>query len=85
MDLVPHVWVYKLLRECMRRMPTYRGELAPLAPKFAEDSPARCIGPEEAIELQKNGIDKIKDIIYSKEDDAAIEDWVRQNVSAIRR
>jgi alcohol oxidase len=64
-------------------MPTYRGELAPLAPKFAEDSPARCLNPEEAVELQRDGIDKIKDIVYSKEDDAAIEDWVRQNVSQV--
>lgn len=79
LDLPPQVWAYKVLREITRRMPSYRGELAPLAPKFGEKSEARCLSPEEAVELHKQG--KIEDIKYSKEDDEAIEEWVRQNVS----
>ncbi|ORY88111.1 GMC oxidoreductase-domain-containing protein [Leucosporidium creatinivorum] len=78
MDLPPQVWAWKVVREITRRMPSYRGELAPLAPKFKEGSEARCLTPEEAVELLKQ--EKIEDIKYSKEDDEAIEEWVRQNV-----
>lgn len=77
-DLAPHVWAYKKLREVTRRMKSYHGELAPLAPKFSETSDAKCLNPEEAQAQYKAG--NIKDIKYTKEDDAAIEDWVRQNI-----
>jgi alcohol oxidase len=79
LDLPPQVWAWKVVREITRRMPSYRGELGAIGPKFKEDSPARCLSAEEAVELHKQ--EKIEDIVYSKEDDEAIEEWVRQNVS----
>lgn len=78
LDMPSHVWAYKILRDITRRMPAYRGELAAAAPKFADDSPARCISQEEAIALHKEG--KYEKLVYSKEDDAAIEQWMRENV-----
>ncbi|KAK4049052.1 hypothetical protein OIV83_004414 [Microbotryomycetes sp. JL201] len=75
-DVAPHIWAWKVLREIARRMPSYRGELA--GPEFPEGSAAKCLNEEEAIALTKSG--NIKDIEYTKEDDAAIEKWVRQNI-----
>lgn len=63
-------------------MPDYRGELEPTAPKFPAGSAAKALSPEEAVELHKQ--EKIEDIVYTKEDDEAIEEWVRQNVSLAR-
>ncbi|SCV67426.1 BQ2448_5037 [Microbotryum intermedium] len=77
-DMAPHVWGWKRARETARRMPSYRGELAPTSPKFAEGSPARCIGPEEAKAQFASG--KIEDLVYSDADNAAIAQWVRENV-----
>ncbi|SGZ28435.1 BQ5605_C027g10336 [Microbotryum silenes-dioicae] len=77
-DMAPHIWGWKRARETARRMPSYRGELAPTNPKFAEDSPARCIGPDEAKALLASG--KIEDLVYSEADNAAIAQWVRENV-----
>ncbi|KAJ1301180.1 hypothetical protein OPQ81_003591 [Rhizoctonia solani] len=54
-DVEMHIWMYKKSREIARRMPSYRGEYAPLHPKFSEG-----------------------DLVYTTEDDAAIEEFVRQ-------
>lgn len=64
------------LREIARRMPTSRGEVAAVHPKFSATSAARCV--------EKNASDSIadlKDYVYSAEDDAAVADWIRENVS----
>lgn len=80
--MAPQVWTYKKLREILRRMPTYRGELAAVHPKFSATSPARCVDiPVEQYVPYKEG-DKLEDIVYSEEDDAAIEQWFRENVRA---
>jgi len=53
-------------------MPSYRGEFGAIHPKYAADSPARC-------EEWKESSAAIVDLVYSAEDDAAIEQWVREN------
>jgi alcohol oxidase len=53
-------------------MPSYRGEHALLHPRFPEGSAAACVrlnGPPEEVE----------DIVYSPDDNAAVEAYVRQN------
>ena len=57
-------------------MPSSRGELATIHPKFAEDSPARCRDKKEG-----DPIVGLTDYVYSAEDNKAVEDWTRQNVS----
>lgn len=77
-DMAPQVWMFKKLREIMRRMPSYRGEFAAIHPKYAEDSPARCMPWAASTE-------PIVDLVYSDADTAAIEQWVRENVYVPRR
>lgn len=74
-DLQKQVWAYKRQREIMRRTAMYRGELAPGHPRFPEGSAAAC-GLVEAAPGED-----IEDIQYTPEDDAAIEQWVRENVA----
>lgn len=74
-DLMKHVWAYKNAREMFRRMSIYRGELAQDHPQFPRGSKAACIekadGPVD---------DDAPPIKYTKEDDAAIEQFVRERV-----
>jgi len=72
-DLKKQLWAYKMQREICRRLPYYRGELELGHPKFSKGSAARL----------SNGAIKgeIKDIEYSAEDDALIEDWIRDNLN----
>lgn len=62
----------------MRRTKMYRGEIASGHPRFAPDSGAACV---EEVGDDAGGRDVEDDIRYSAEDDAAIEDWVRENVA----
>jgi len=74
-DLDIHIWAYKKARETVRRMPHYRGEYAPLHPQFPEGSAAASVkldGPCVASE--------VKDLVYTAEDDAAIEAYMRQMI-----
>ncbi|KAJ6532029.1 GMC oxidoreductase-domain-containing protein [Mycena capillaripes] len=68
-------WSYKWSREMARRMDSYRGEFAPDHPQFAAGSPAACV--------QANGPVPISapDIVYSAEDDEAIDRFHRAAVS----
>jgi len=65
-------WAYKWTREFARRMDTFRGELAGGHPEFPAGSKAAAktatLGPDP-IESPK--------IIYTTEDDAAIDDYHR--------
>ncbi|CAE6483993.1 unnamed protein product [Rhizoctonia solani] len=70
-DLEAHVWMYKKSREILRRMPSYRGEYASLHPRFPTGSSAGCV------HLEKSHPPAIEDLVYTEEDNAAIEDWVR--------
>lgn len=67
------VWGYKVSREICRRMGCVVGEVASLHPAFPADSPAAC-RPVLADKERRSGV------VYSPEDDAAIEKWVRATV-----
>ncbi|TGO26448.1 hypothetical protein BPAE_0059g00180 [Botrytis paeoniae] len=72
-DLKKQLWAYKMQREICRRLPYYRGELELGHPKF---------GKKSAAALSNGAIEgEIKDIEYSAEDDALIEDWIRDNLN----
>ena len=73
-DLKKQMWAYKKQREMVRRAKYYRGELAAGHPKFPEGSAAACVELSEPLK-------DVKDIVYTKEDDAAIEQWLRENVN----
>jgi len=73
-DLKKQIWAYKKQREIVRRAKYYRGELAAGHPKFPEGSPAAAVELSEPLK-------DIKDLVYSKEDDAAIEQFLRENVN----
>ncbi|SMY20971.1 unnamed protein product [Zymoseptoria tritici ST99CH_1A5] len=76
-DVKKHIWAYKLSREMWRRMPIFRGELAINHPKFPEGSKAAVVEKADG-PLSKNNDERIP---YTKEDDAAIEQKVREIVS----
>ncbi|KIK37362.1 GMC oxidoreductase [Suillus luteus UH-Slu-Lm8-n1] len=73
-DIVPINFAYKKMREIYRRMPSYRGELAEAHPKFPEGSAAACGEASGPVDLNA------PDIIYTAEDDAAIEKYHRDCV-----
>ncbi|KAI1861939.1 hypothetical protein JX265_009442 [Neoarthrinium moseri] len=72
-DLKKHVWIYKKHREIIRWMKVYRGELAPGHPPFPAYSQAAPI-------TINNPLEDVKDIKYTAEDDAIIEEWIRGHV-----
>jgi choline dehydrogenase-like flavoprotein len=72
-DLKKQLWGYKMSREIARRLPYFKGELELGHPNFREGSNA-------ALSIGALSGD-IKDIEYSKEDDEAIEDWIRGNLN----
>lgn len=81
-DLTKQVWAYKKQREIMRRSDKYAGEEPTSHPKFPAGSAAACHdGP--AVE---GGFKSRQDranlplLEYSKEDDAAIEAWIRSHL-----
>lgn len=73
-DLKKQLWGYKMQREICRRLPYYKGELELGHPKFKEGSAA-------ALCLDGNTGPVTENIKYSKEDDEAIEDWIRGNLN----
>ncbi|KAI0424088.1 GMC oxidoreductase [Xylaria sp. FL1042] len=74
-DIKKCIWAYKTQREIARRMNVYRGELAMFHPAFATDSKAACV------ELQGPPASNNENIEYTAEDDAAIEEWLRNNIA----
>lgn len=75
-DVNTQIWGYKISREITRRLPYSIGELELGHPKFKEGSPAKLSDAD----YKKSG-SEVVDIVYSAEDDAAIEAWVRDNVN----
>lgn len=73
-DITKHIWAYKKQREIMRRMATYRGELALGHPPFSIDSDAVCISIDGPL------ID-VQNIKYTAEDDVVIRKWLIENVN----
>ncbi|KAI5790242.1 GMC oxidoreductase-domain-containing protein [Geopyxis carbonaria] len=72
-------WAYKRSREVLRRMQSYRGEMAVTHPQFpagsaavADERPAR---PATTFDPKA-----VTDIVYHPADDAAIEKWIRDTV-----
>lgn len=74
-DIKKHVWAYKISREMVRRMGIYRGELPSGHPRFAADSKA-AVQPVADGPVEPNA----PRIEYTPEDDAAIEESVREIV-----
>ena len=62
-------WAYKHAREIVRRMEFYRGEVD--HPAFAEDSQAAAQLTGTPVEVSAS------EIVYSKEDDDAIDEYHR--------
>ncbi|CAG7558090.1 unnamed protein product [Fusarium equiseti] len=76
-DVKKHIWGYKKQREVMRRMDCYRGEFASWHPPFPATSEAACVEVSKA--LGKN----IPPIRYTSEDDAIIEQFVREKAGSL--
>ncbi|KZV99656.1 alcohol oxidase [Exidia glandulosa HHB12029] len=76
-DVAAGKWLYKRGREQARRMPSYRGEYAPMHPDFSADSEAACkaglgVGP---VPLDA------PEIVYTPEDEKVLEEWIRKTVT----
>jgi len=61
------------MREIFRRLPSYRGEVAAGHPSFPEGSAAACGEASGPV-----GVDA-PDIVYTAEDDKAIDEFHRDN------
>lgn len=70
-DIIPLNFGYKKLREIFRRMPSYRGEVPAGHPCFPEGSAAVCGETCGPVDLNA------PDIIYTAEDDEAIDKFHR--------
>ena len=71
-DLVILRWAYKHVREIGRHMEFYRGDLQIGHPAFAEDSQAATQQAGTPVEISATKI------VYSKEDDGAIDEFHRR-------
>jgi alcohol oxidase len=74
-DLPPQIWAYKKNREIIRRMHSFRGEWAPSQPNFPKGTKAGIIEYDPNVKVEE-----LTDLVYSKEDDEAIEKWIRDQV-----
>ncbi|KAH9013882.1 alcohol oxidase-like protein [Lactarius pseudohatsudake] len=75
-DVQPLMWGYKFMREIARRMPHFRGEPPVLHPNFALGGPAAVVAHAEG----PVSFDAPR-IVYSEEDDRALEAFVRAIVA----
>ncbi|KAG1865880.1 GMC oxidoreductase-domain-containing protein [Suillus subalutaceus] len=73
-DIVPLDFGYKKTREVFRRMASYRGEVAAGHPDFPEGSAAACREASGPVDLNA------PDIVYTAEDDEAINQFHRDIV-----
>ncbi|KAG0694896.1 GMC oxidoreductase-domain-containing protein [Suillus ampliporus] len=73
-DIVPLNFGYKKMREIYRRLPSYRGEVTSGHPTFPEGSAAVCGEAAGPVDLNA------PDIIYTAEDDKAIDTYLRERV-----
>jgi len=78
-DLKKQLWAYKKQREIARRTHAFQGEFELGHPKFKAGSSATL----SARPVLQQGQDRtsLEKVQYSKEDDAAIEEWIRGNVN----
>ncbi|KAI6362904.1 hypothetical protein MCOR25_006053 [Pyricularia grisea] len=82
-DVSAACWTYKKLREIARRLDSYRGEVAYAHPPFPAGSDAALLrlpvdGP--SLVEKYGGPDKVPNLVYGAEDDAAVEAYVRNAV-----
>lgn len=75
-DVAVLMWHYKVSREIARRMPCYRGEAVTTHPSFAPAGAAACTASGTPVAVDA------PDIVYTAEDDAALETWIRQTVTS---
>ncbi|KAI9447382.1 alcohol oxidase-like protein [Lactarius indigo] len=75
-DVRPLTWGYKFMREVARRMPHFRGEPPVLHPKFPPGGPASIVAEAEG----PVPFDAPR-IVYSEEDERALEDFARAQVA----
>ncbi|KAG1904333.1 uncharacterized protein F5891DRAFT_1207244 [Suillus fuscotomentosus] len=73
-DMVPLNFAYKKTREIFRRMASYRGEVTAGHPDFPEGSAAACRETSGPVDLDA------PDIVYTAEDDEAIDRFLRDIV-----
>ncbi|KAJ7640682.1 hypothetical protein DFH06DRAFT_1097750 [Mycena polygramma] len=71
LDVLALRWAYKRGRELMRRLPSFRGISVPGHPKFSQNSAAAVV-ETDTVSLEA------PNIVYSAEDDRAIDTYVRQ-------
>ncbi|KAL4968484.1 GMC family oxidoreductase [Aspergillus stella-maris] len=69
-DVKKQVWGYKRAREIARRLPFSAGEVEATHPRYPIGSSAAIVSSADAED----------EIIYSAEDDGAIDTWIRQTV-----
>ena len=77
-DLATLTWGYKKTREIARRLKTYEEAFAASHPVFPKDSDASL--EKDDVRIRAQGADKstLPDIVYSEEDDRAIEEFLRK-------
>ncbi|RYP12343.1 hypothetical protein DL765_007389 [Monosporascus sp. GIB2] len=79
-DMKAQIWAYKKQREVIRRMAIHRGEVSYRHPTFPPGSKAAYV-----LETDEDGTplapSALKNLEYAPEDDAAIEDWIRHNIT----
>lgn len=74
-DLKTHIWLFKKQREVARRMKIYRGEVEGHQPAYPKGSNAAS---STAISIQDDDGGLIE---YTEEDDSAIGDHIRKNIT----
>lgn len=70
LDVKKQVWGYKYARAIARRLPFFAGEVEATHPRYPAGSSAAVISSADAAE----------EIVYSAEDEEAIESWIRRTV-----
>jgi alcohol oxidase len=73
LDLKTQLWGYKVTRRIARSLTYVTGEVKYAHPSFADNSDARA--------MEILNCPTLEDPTYTAEDDAVIEDWIRENLS----
>lgn len=81
LDLKAQVWAYKVQRETARRMAIHQGELPYRNPVFPSGSRASYAMDAVGDNVPSSASKPKKNIEYSAEDDAIIEEWIRKTMT----
>lgn len=76
-------WTYKKTREIARRLDDYAGGFVPTHPKFNKSSQASFEVDDAYLKEVGSDKEKIKDLVYTKDDNEAIESFLRETVSTM--